>query len=350
MRWRLNPLTLEKFRRFRRVRRGWWSLIILGGLLVLAIGAELLVNNRALIVHYRGHSYFPTYSRFHPGSDFGEPYSYEVDYRKLKARFATDPAGGNWVILPIVPYNPYENSFVSGIYPPTPPSLADRHFLGTDTTGRDVLARLFYGFRTAMIFALLYLVLVYLIGISIGCAMGYFGGAFDLAAQRVVEIWSNLPFLYIVIIVASLMTPNLTTLLVIVVLFSWTGMTYYLRTATYREKARDYVAAAEVAGAGSGRIIFNHILPNVISTVVTFIPFTVNDAITALTALDFLNFGLPPPTPSWGELLHQGTSNLYAPWIVTSTFVALVFVLSLVTFIGEAVREAFDPKKFTIYE
>lgn len=349
MRWRPNPLTVQKLRRFRRLRRGWWSLLVLAFLLVLAAGAELLVNSRALIVHYDGRYYFPTYARFHPGTDFGLSYSYETDYRALQRIFQRQHRG-DWVLMPPVPYNPYENSFEPGTYPPTPPSLAQRHFLGTDTTGRDVLARLFYGFRTAMVFALLYLALVYCVGIAIGCAMGYWGGAFDITAQRLVEIWANMPFLYIVIIVASIVTPNLWTLLVIVVLFSWTGMTYYMRTATYREKARDYVAAAEVAGAGTGRIIFSHILPNAVSTVVTFVPFTVSDAITALTALDFLGFGLPPPTPSWGELLRQGTANLNAPWIVTSTFSALVIVLSLVTFIGEAVREAFDPKKFSIYE
>jgi len=347
--FRLDPITRRKLRRFRSLRRGWWSFLALAALLVLAAFAELLVNSRALVVRYQGHTYFPTYTAFHPGTDFGESYTYEADYRRLQARFRR--AGrGDWVLLPVVPYNPYENSFAAGVYPPARPSLAERHFLGTDTTGRDVLARLFYGFRIAMIFSLLYLALVYLVGISIGCLMGYFGGGFDLAAQRIVEIWSNMPFLYIVIIVASILTPNLGLLLGIVVLFSWTGMTYYMRTATYKEKARDYVAAAEVLGAGSGRVIFSHILPNAISTIVTFIPFTVNDALTALTALDFLGFGLPPPTPSWGELLHQGTANLDAPWIVASTFAALVIVLSLVTFIGESIREAFDAKKFTIYE
>lgn len=348
MPWRLNPLTRQKWDRFRRQRRGWVSLWILIVLMGLSALGELLVNSRALVVRYHGRLYFPTYGRFHPGTDFGDPYSYEVDYRKLKERLNGSP--GEWVVLPAVPYNEYESSFAPGSYPPTAPSWHDRHLLGTDTTGRDVLARLFYGFRTAMIFSVLYLALVYLIGISLGCAMGYFGGTFDLVGQRLVEIWANLPFLYIVIIVASIVTPNVYSLLVIVALFSWTGMTYYLRTATYREKARDYVAAAEVLGAGSARIVFRHILPNAVSTVVSFVPLTISDAITALTALDFLGFGLPAPTPSLGELLKEGTANLNAPWIVTSTFAALVLILTLVTFIGEAVREAFDPKKFSIYE
>jgi len=323
--------------------------LLLAFLLLLAAVGELLVNSRALVVKYQGRYYFPTFTRFHPGTDFGEPYSYGTNYRQLAEKFAREHTD-NWVLMPPVPYDPYENDFRPGVYPPTPPSWQERHFLGTDTTGRDVLARLFYGFRTAMIFSLLYMACVYLLGIVVGCAMGYFGGSFDLITQRLVEIWSNIPFLYIVIIVASVVTPNLAWLLAIVVLFSWTGMTYYMRTATYKEKARDYVAAAEVLGASTARIIVRHVLPNTLSTIVTFIPFTLANAITLLTALDFLGFGLPPPTPSWGELLHQGTANLDAPWIVTSTFVALVVILSLVTFIGEAVREAFDPKKFTIYE
>ncbi len=346
---RLDPITRRKFQRFRSLKRGYGSFLVLCGLLLLAVLGELFVGSRALVVKYRGNYYFPTYTAFHPGTDFGEDYSYETNYRKLREHFAAE-GRGDWVLLPPVPYNPYENSFQEGVYPPTPPSLAQRHLLGTDTTGRDVLARLFYGFRIAMIFSLLFLVLVYVVGIAIGCAMGYFGGVFDLIMQRAVEIWSNIPFLYIVIIIASILTPNLWLLLGIVVLFAWTDMTYYMRTATYKEKARDYVAAAQVLGAGSGRIIFRHILPNVLSLTVTFVPFTVSSALTLLTALDFLGFGLPAPTPSWGELLHQGTANLNAPWIVCSAFFALVIVLSLVTFIGEAVREAFDPKKFTIYQ
>jgi microcin C transport system permease protein len=347
--FRLDPITRRQLQRFRSLKRGYGSFLILCGLLLMSVFAELLVSSRALIVKYHGSYYFPTYTAFHPGTDFGENYSYETNYRKLKERFGTE-THGDWVLLPPVPYNPYENSFEEGVYPPTPPSFSQRHFLGTDTTGRDVLARLFYGFRIAMIFSLLFLVLVYVAGIAIGCAMGYFGGAFDLLMQRVVEIWSNIPFLYIVIIIASILTPNLGLLLGIVVLFSWTDMTYYMRTATYKEKARDYVAAAQVLGAGSGRIIFRHIMPNILSMIVTFVPFTVSSALTLLTALDFLGFGLPPPTPSWGELLHQGTANLDAPWIVSSAFFALVIILSLVTFVGEAIREAFDPKKFSIYQ
>jgi microcin C transport system permease protein len=252
--------------------------------------------------------------------------------------------------MPVVPWGPYYNDAVDGILRARAPDFERGHYLGTDSTGRDILARLVYGFRTAMLFAIAFTVLTYLIGVGIGCAMGYFGGVFDLLFQRIIEIWSNVPFLYMVIIIFSVIPATFSVgarigiLLMIMVLFSWTGLTYYMRTATYKERERDYAAAAQVLGAGTSRIIFRHILPNTVATMVTFVPFTVVGAITAITALDFLGFGLPPPTPSIGEMLKQGTANLTtAPWIVTSAFAALVIILLLVTFIGEAVREAFDP-------
>lgn len=346
---RFNPLTIKKFKRFRSIKRGYYSLIFFAFTLLLALLAELLCNSRAIIVKYEGSLYFPTYTAFKSGNFFGLEYSHEVNYRDLKKHFA-EQGNGNWLILPPIPYNPYEINFKPGVYGPTAPSWADKHLLGTDNAGRDVLARLFYGYRIAMIFALLYTAAVYVIGVAVGCLMGYFGGVFDLLVQRLIEIWSNIPFLYIVIIVASIVRPNLTILLAIVVAFSWMGMTYYMRTNVYKEKARDYTSAALVLGASTPRVIFHHILPNTISTLVTFMPFTIASAITILTSLDFLGYGLPPPTPSWGELLKRGTDNLSAPWIVSSAFGGMVIILIVITFIGEAIREAFDPKKFTIYE
>lgn len=352
---RLNPQTRKKLRRFREIKRGYYSFLLLAGLVVLLCFGELLVNNRALIVQYEGELYFPTYTAFHPGTDFGLDYSYETNYRELQAHFREQDAG-NWVLMPPVPYSPYENDSQDGVFKPNPPSVENQHYLGTDTTSRDILARLFYGTRIALIFAAAYTISVYLIGISVGCAMGYFGGAFDLFFQRAIEIWSNIPFLYMVIIVFSVIPSSFSVptriaiLLIVMVLFSWTSMTYNMRTETYKEKSRDYVAAARVAGATDTRIIFRHILPNVLSTLITLMPFVVVAAISAITALDFLGFGLPAPTPSLGELLKQGTANLRtAPWIVSAAFTTLVVLLTLITFIGEAVRESFDPKKFTIY-
>ncbi|MEP4146125.1 MAG: ABC transporter permease subunit [Halioglobus sp.] len=353
--FRFNPQTLKKLRRFRHIKRGYYSFLFLAALLVVLCFGELLVNSRALLVKYEGEFFFPTYTAFHPGSDFGLDYSYEVNYRELKQHFAGEGAG-NWVLMPLVPYNAYENNSEDGVFRPTAPSMENQHYLGTDTTSRDILARLFYGTRIALIFSLAFTAWVYLIGISVGCAMGYFGGIFDLLFQRIIEIWSNIPFLYMVIIVFSVIPSSLSVpsrigiLLSIMVLFSWTGMTYNMRTETYKEKTRDYIAAARIMGASDTRIVFRHILPNVLATLVTFMPFVVVSAISAITALDFLGFGLPPPTPSLGELLKQGTANLRtAPWIVSAAFSTLVILLTIVTFIGEAVRESFDPKKFTVY-
>lgn len=356
---RLNPQTIKQWRRFRTIKRGYYSLIAIGIMIFLTMFAELLVNSRAVVVYYEGDFYFPTYSAYLPGRTFGLDYAYETNYRDLKVAFeAADQEAralgqaepGNWLILPPIGFNPFETDFRDDAFPPYPPSLEYGHYLGTDITGRDILARLIYGFRLAMAFAAILLACNYLIGIAIGCAMGFWGGAFDLLFQRLIEVWSNVPFLYVIMIVASVIVPNFWTLVAVMVIFGWMGMTWYMRTATYKEKAREYVAAARALGSSNSRIVFRHILPNTISIIVTFIPFSVATGVTALTALDYLGFGLPPPTPSWGELLSQGTENLQSPWIVTSVVVAMTVVLLMVAYIGEAIREAFDPKKFSYYE
>jgi microcin C transport system permease protein len=358
LRWNVNPLTARKFRRFRGIWRGFVSFAAIVVCWFLSLFAEFFVNNRAIVVRYEGRWYFPTFSKVYLTSEFGiqgaggyEP----VNYRELDRRFAEENAG-NFVWMPFVPYSPNENLTYGGVLKPQPPSWKDRHFLGTDQTGRDILARLIYGFRIALFFALTYTAFTYLIGIVFGCLMGYFGGWVDLTGQRLIEIWSNIPFLYTVIIIFSVIPPDfkapirVTILLVVMVLFSWTTMTYYMRTGTLKERARDYTAAAVVVGASPTRVIFTHILPNTVSTLVTFVPFTISAAITAITALDFLGYGLPPPTPSMGELLKQGRDNItVAPWIVVSAFVSLTLLLTLVTFVGEAIREAFDPKKYAQY-
>ena len=357
IRLKLNPLTRKKLSRFRSIKRGYWSLLFLLSVYLVSLGAELFVNKKALVVFYEGNFFFPTYADQISGTRFGLDYSYETNYRDLKNKFK-ESQSGNWVILPIVPYDPYEMDYgeeeATGF---SSPNFEKSHFLGTDKTERDVLARLLYGFRIAMTFAISYLLLTYLLAMGVGSLMGYAGGKIDMVGLRFVEIWSNVPFLYMVIILVSVMPGwwgvgwQVSSLLFIMVLFSWTGMTYYVRASIYKEKAREYVAAARVIGASPTRIVFRHLLPNVISTLVTFAPFTIAAAISSVTALDFLGYGLPPPTPSWGELLKQGVNNLrIAPWIVTSTVSALVLTLTLVTFVGEAVREAFDPKKFSTYE
>jgi len=237
-------------------------------------------------------------------------------------------------------------------YHPSPPNAESGNWLGTTSQGYDVLAYLFGGLQVNFKAALIYLPIVYLIGVSLGMMMGYLGGWFDLAVQRLIEVFSNMPFLFVVIIFSSMVPEQfkgLPVILTILVAFGWMGMTFLMRTAAYRDKERDYIAAVRVLGAGTPRILFRHLLPNTVAIIVTLVPFTVSGLVFSLTSLDYLGFGLPPEYATWGRLLNDGLSNLSAPWLVTSTFVMLVGMLVLITFIGEAVREAFDPKKFTYY-
>ena len=346
---KINPLTLKKIRRFKSIKRGYFSFLLFCFLIVLALAAELLVNNRALVVHYEGQYYFPTYGDLIPGNTFNLDYDYETNYRQLARQFSEEKSG-NWVLLPPVPYNAFENDLKEDQFPPFPPSFKDKHYMGTDSVGRDIIARLLYGFRIAIFFSLALLVVNYTIGVSIGSAMGFWGGKFDLFFQRIIEIWSNVPFLYVIIIISSIVVPNFFMLILIMAFFGWIGITWTMRTVTYKERAREYVLAARALGATNTRIIFKHIIPNTIAIIVTFAPFAVSSGIVALTSLDYLGFGLPPPTPSWGELLQQGWTNLDAWWISGSVIAAMTITLITVTFIGEAVREAFDPKLHTVYE
>ena len=334
-------------KRFRSIKRGFWSFVILLIMIFVSFFAEVFINSRAIMVYYNGNLYFPTYTQMIPGSTFGLGYEYETNYRDLKTKFKNSL---NFVVMPPVPYDPYENDLKFNSYPPFPPSFKENHFLGTDNVGRDIFARLVYGFRIAIIFSFVLLLLNYTIGITIGCSMGYFGGKFDLIFQRIIEIWSNVPFLYVIIIIASIVIPNFLILILIMAFFGWIGITWVMRTMTYKEKEREYVLAMRTLGASHARIIFKHIIPNTISVIVTYAPFAISGGIVSLTSLDYLGFGLPAPTPSWGELLSQGWQNMEAWWIVSSVVAALVITLMTVTFIGEGIREAFDPKLHTIYE
>lgn len=304
----LSPLTQKKIQRFKGIKRSYWSFLMLSLLLVLSIFAEVFVNSRALLVSYQGKWHFPTYGDVKSGETFGLDYVHETNYRDLQSHFEQEDKG-SFVIMPIVPWNPYEQDF-SGDFPPTEPSAKEKHYLGTDTIGRDIVSCLFYGFRIAMGFALITLVISYAIGVSVGCAMGFFGGKFDLFFQRFIEVWSMVPFLYVIMILVSIMKPSFMLFTLINVMFGWMGMTWYMRTMTYKEKAREYVMAAKALGASNSRILFHHILPNTMVMIVTLAPFTIVANITALTALDYLGLGLMPPTPSWGELLAASTSAL----------------------------------------
>ena len=350
-----ESLLRKRIRKFRRLKRGYYSFLGITTAYIVSFFLPLLANNVALLVRYQG-SYYAPLLHYHSAVEFGQAAFGDPDYRALKRQFAT-AGGGNWVLMPPIPYGPNESLLDLPGTPPNPPSVA--HPFGTDDRGRDVLVRLAYGFNISLTFALLVTMVGNLLGIAVGASLGYFGGRIDILGQRGIEIWSSLPFLYVVIIISSvivpiylpgryqLMQPSLWLLVVILAAFDWMGITYYIRGEFYREKAKDYVGAAIATGVSEAGIMFRHILPNALTPVVSFAPFEIVANISALVALDFLGFGLPAPTPSWGELIGQGMENLTKWWLVFYPLSVLFLTLLLVVFIGEAVREAFDPKEFS---
>jgi microcin C transport system permease protein len=352
---RSESIFSRRLRKFRRLKRGYWSFLFIAAMYIGSFFLPVLVNNVALVVRYQGGYYFPIVN-FYPAGTFGQDVIGEPNYRSLDAQFEAEGAG-NWVLMPPYPYGPNESLLDLPGYPPHPPAWA--HPFGTDDRGRDILVRLAYGFNISLTFAILVMLIADGIGIVIGALLGYIAGKIDLLGQRVIEIWSSLPFLYTIIIVSSIVVPvyvpgrmqvlqpSFLLLVVILSAFEWMGITYYIRGEFYREKAKDYVGAAIVTGVTEPAIMFRHILPNSLTPVVSFAPFTIVANISALVALDFLGFGLPPPTPSWGELIGQGMANLTRWWLVFFPLGAMFLTLLLVVFIGEAVREAFDPKEYS---
>ncbi|MFA5404651.1 MAG: ABC transporter permease subunit [Ignavibacteria bacterium] len=337
-------LLKKRWRKFKTIKRGYYSFLIIVFLYLLSFILPLFIGKSALIVKYNDEFYFPVFS-YHPASEFNQNISGESNYRLLKKQFQEENVG-NWVLLPLYPFGPNENLLdeMEG-NPPHPPSL--KHILGTDTSGRDVLARVAYGFNVSISFALLVTFFAFLIGIIIGALQGFFGGLVDIFFHRFIEIWSTLPFFYVIIIVSSLLVPNFFLLCLIMTLFSWVGITYYIRGEFYREKSKDYVSAAVAMGAPNRKLIFKHILPNSLTPIISFAPFVIVGNIASLVSLDFLGFGLPPPTPSWGQLMEQGMSNIEYWWLVAFPLVVQFFTLIGIVFIGEAVREAFDPKVYS---
>jgi microcin C transport system permease protein len=444
-----NPVTARRVKRFREIKRGYYSLIILVGLMGLATLDQVVVGKRALAVERNGQWRFPAFLPHDlKNKDFGltgADAEAPADYRDLRKKLGS--TGEARVIMPLIPFDPTGDTLAprskslekredtyhegrsqkpyfglagtyydvdksrihvrytmrrgvfhgpadgwdetgapvysaeyqdgqlisekyngpgtkeeflalktSGLravkYHPAPPLPETGNLLGTTSQGYDLLAYLYGGLQVNFKAALITLPIVYLIGITLGMLMGYFGGWFDILVSRIIEIFANMPFLFVVIILSSAVPERfkgLPVILTIMVIFSWLGIATYMRTAAYRDKARDYIAAARVLGAGTPRIILRHLVPNTIAIVVTLIPFSMSSLIFSLTALDYLGFGLPPEYATWGRLLNDGLSNLSSPWLVSSTFFALVSLLVLITFVGEAVREAFDPKKFTYY-
>lgn len=352
--FKLNPITAKRLQRFRRIKRGYYSFLALAILILLSLFSNYLANHRAILVYYQGELHFPTYQFIEIGTfDRVDQYGMddvETDYEELQTEFEAEGAG-NWVLMPPFHFNPYKSDFS---YDSPPPNAPDgRHPLGTDSQGRDVLARLLYGFRISIFFALGLVLVVQTFGTTVGSLQGFLGGRFDIFSQRFIEIWSALPFLYVVILIGSLpyIQRGLITLICIYALFDWIRITYYMRTEMYREKTKEYCLAARSFGASKRRLIFKHLLPNCLTPLVTYTPFMVVSAIFSLTALDYLGYGLPPPTPSWGEMIDQAlqADNRDKYWLIFSPFGAIAITLILVTLMGESVREAFDPKQYARY-
>ncbi len=334
-------LNQRRWSRFKANKRGYYSLIIFSVLFGLCLFAEVLSNDKPLVVHYQGGWYFPLLQSY-PETTFGGEFLTETDYRDPFFRKRMREAG-NWALFPPNPHSYDSINLDLTQTAPAPPSR--QHLLGTDDRGRDVLARLIYGFRLSVLFGLALTVIGTTIGIIIGAIQGYLGGRTDLFMQRFIEVWSAMPELYLLIIFAAIFSPSAALLLILLSLFGWMGLSDYVRAEFLKGRNMDYVRAAKALGVSNTKIMFRHLLPNGMTPVITFLPFRMSGAILALTSLDFLGLGLPPPSPSLGELLAQGKANIVAWWLSLGTFVVLVGALTLMIFIGEALRAAFDPRK-----
>lgn len=337
-----NPSPVARaWRRFRRNRLGFASLLLFAGLVVLSLCAELVSNDRPLVVVYQGEAYWPLV-RDYPETTFGGDFATPTDYLDpfIQQRLAQE---GNWALFAPNRYGPKTLNYFATAPNPAPPSSAN--WLGTDDRGRDLLAQLIYGFRVSVLFALALTVTGVVLGVLAGAVQGYFAGKTDLVMQRAIEVWGSMPELYLLIIFSAVFTPSVGLLWVLLSLFGWMGLSDYVRAEFLRNRQLDYVRAARALGVSDRVIMTRHILPNSLTPVVTFLPFRMSGAILALTSLDFLGLGVPPGTPSLGELLSQGKNNIDAWWISLSTFAVLVVSLLLLTLMGDALRDALDPRK-----
>lgn len=335
----LSPINQRRWESFKANRRGLWSLRIFLVMFLVTLCAEFIANDKPLLLRYDGSLYAPVFFSY-PETAFGGDFETEADYRDPYVKKLIEDKG--WILWPPIKYSYNTINLDLTVSAPAPPS--GENWLGTDDQGRDVLARLIYGFRISVLFGLSLTIFSSLIGIAAGAVQGYFGGWTDLLFQRFIEIWTSVPSLYLLIIIASVIEPGFWILLGILLLFSWVSLVGVVRAEFLRARNFEYVLAARALGVGTFTLMYRHLLPNAMVATLTFLPFLLNASITTLTSLDFLGFGLPPGSPSLGELLAQGKANLQAPWLGLTGFFTIAFMLSLLIFIGEAVRDAFDPR------
>jgi len=337
---KLNPINRRRLEIFKANRRGYYSLWIFLGLFMLSLFAQFIANDKPILVYYDNAIYMPIF-KVYPETAFGGEFETEAEYRDEFVAGLINEKG--WTLWPIIRYS-YDTINYSLDQPaPSPPTK--ENWLGTDDQARDVSARVIYGFRISVLFGLTLAIISSIIGVAVGAIQGFYGGKVDLFGQRVIEVWGSMPRLYLLIILSSVVAPNFWWLLGIMLLFSWMALVDVVRAEFLRGRNLEYVRAARALGLGNRSIMFKHILPNAMVATMTFLPFILTGAITTLTALDFLGFGLPPGSPSLGELVSQGKSNLQAPWLGISAFMVLSIMLTLLVFIGEAARDAFDPRK-----
>lgn len=337
----LSPLARRRLKQFHANKRGFWSLWIFLFLFAIAVFAPFIANDKPILLQYDGALYAPVFKAY-PETAFGGDFETETDYRDAYVRDLIRAKGG-WMIWPPIPFS--YDTVNYNLPSPAPSRPTADNILGTDDQGRDVAARVLYGFRISVFFGLILTLVSSVIGITAGAFQGYYGGWLDLIMQRFIEIWSSLPSLYILIIFSAMFVPGFWTLLLILLLFSWVGLVDVVRAEFLRTRNFDYVRAAHALGVSNNTIMRRHVLPNAMVATMTLMPFILTSSITALTSLDFLGLGLPPGSPSLGELLAQGKNNIEAPWLGITAFLSLAVMLSLLTFIGEAVRDAFDPRK-----
>jgi len=336
----LSPINRERWHRFRQNRRGYWSLWIFLALFATSLLSNIIANNKPILVSYEGSFYYPLLNDYSE-LEFGGDFDVDADYRDPFLADQIEAAG--WMLWPLIRFDYRTINYDLPSPAPSPPT--GENWLGTDDQGRDILARLLYGFRISVVFGLTLTLLASIVGISAGAVQGFYGGKIDLFGQRLLEVWSSVPTLFVLIIISSFVPPSFWILLGIMLLFGWMTLVGVVRAEFLRARNLEYVQAARALGVTDGALMFRHLLPNAMVATITFMPFILAGSVTSLTALDFLGFGLPPGSPSLGEMVSQGKNNLHAPWIGISVFIVLSLLLTLLVFVGEAVRDAFDPNR-----